>query len=411
MKIIALEAENVKCLKAVRIKPDGSPLVVIGGENEAGKSAVLDSIQYGLGGASSIPSKPIREGQKKANIVLDLGDIKVARSLTKKGTNLVVKNKKGVVFSSPQAMLDKLRGDLAFDPEEFSRMDDRKQSEILKKLLGLCFDDVDAKGKKLFAERTEVNRRGKELKANIDSMTEHEGVPDNEVSVRELSDKCTKALEHNQKIATAQKELEITLDELDREEDRIITMTEELAKAKNHAIELKKTIDQNGVAIEKMELIDTEAINLKISSAEDINRKVRENKSYTKIDEELTELRKQSKSLTNQIDKIEEEKTSALANAKFPIDGLGLGEDGVIFEGIPFNQCSQAQRIRVSVAMGLAMNPELKILLIREGSLLDSKNLAMIAEMAEKADAQIWIERVGKGSECSIIIEDGEIKE
>ena len=79
------------------------------------------------------------------------------------------------------------------------------------------------------------------------------------------------------------------------------------------------------------------------------------------------------------------------------------------FEDIPFVQCSAAQRIRVSVAIGLAMNPELRVLLIREGSLLDKKNLALIAKMAEDADAQIWIERVSRGKECQIIIHDGEV--
>ena len=129
MKIIALEAENVKHLRVVNINPDGS-LVVIGGDNAQGKTCVLDAIEYALNGASSIPVKPIRHGQTKARVVLDLGDIVVTRTFTAKGTNLIVKNKDGAIFPSPQAMLDKLVGELSFDPLEFSKMDAKKQSEV-----------------------------------------------------------------------------------------------------------------------------------------------------------------------------------------------------------------------------------------------------------------------------------------
>ena len=98
-----------------------------------------------------------------------------------------------------------------------------------------------------------------------------------------------------------------------------------------------------------------------------------------------------------------------MAEADFPIPGLAFDADGVTFNGIPFAQCSSAERLRVSVAMGIALNPKLKVLLIRDGSLLDDNNLAMIAEAAKEADAQVWIERVSKGEECSVIIEDGEV--
>ncbi len=101
MKIVALEVENVKYLRVVNIEPNGS-LVIVGGDNAAGKTSVLDSIEYALNGASSIPAKPIRNGQKKARVVLDWGDIQVTRTFTEKGTNLTVKNKDCATFASPQ---------------------------------------------------------------------------------------------------------------------------------------------------------------------------------------------------------------------------------------------------------------------------------------------------------------------
>lgn len=395
MKIIALEVENIKHLRVVNIKPDGS-LIVVGGDNAQGKTCVLDSIEYALHGAGTIPAKPIRTGQKKARVVLDLGDIIVTRTFTAKGTNLTVRNKDGATFASPQAMLDKLVGALTFDPLEFSKMDARKQTEVLKQLVGLDFDKVNAKHKSLFDQRTIVNRNGKKLKAQLDGMTKHDGVPDTEVSVQELGTKYRDALEHNQKIA--------------RDRDTLLTEENELKQLEKRVAVLKKSIKQRKKDLGEVEEIDAEAIHKQMADAEKINLQVRENKEYNELDQELIELREQSGSLTTQMTKITEKKAADLANTKFPIKGLAIDDDGVAFEGIPFVQCSAAQRIRISVAIGLAMNPKLRVLLIREGSLLDAKNLAMVAKMADKAGAQIWIERVSKGKECQVIIENGEIK-
>ncbi len=396
MKIIALEAENVKHLKVVNIKPDGS-LVVIGGDNEQGKTCVLDAIEYALSGAGSVPPKPIRIGQKKARVVLDLGEIEVIRIFTEKGTNLTVKNKDGATFASPQAMLDKLVGELTFDPLEFSKMDTKKQSEVLKKLVGLDFDKMNAKYKNLFDQRAVVNRQGKETKANLDSMDKHDGMPDTEVSIKELGEKYSKALEHNQQIL--------------RSRDMLRTEKEELEQLEKRVVDLKKSIKQKLKGLTGIEEIDAKSLHVQMGEAENLNTKIRENQASFMVNEKLLELREQSKSLNTQMGKITDDKAKFLAKAKFPIEGLAIDDDGVTFEGIPFVQCSSAQRIRISVAIGLAMNPKLRVLLIREGSLLDSKNLAAIAEMATKANAQIWIERVSRGKECSVIIENGEILE
>lgn len=398
MKIVALEAENVKYLRVVNIKPDGS-LVVIGGDNSEGKSCILDSIEYALSGASSVPSKPIRAGQKKARIVLDLGDIQVTRTFNKKGTNLVVKNKDGATFSSPQSMLSELLGELAFDPLEFSRMDSKKQAEVLKQLVGLDFDKVDAQYKKLFDQRTIVNRHGKELKANLDNMTRYDDIPNQEVSIKELGAKYAKAIEHNQRIEIDHRELKSKVDKLQRLEKEIKVLRADIKK-RQKALEGTE------------EMIDAKTIHSQMADAESINLRVRENITYSKVDQELIELRRQSGSLSTQMTKITDKKTKDLVKAKFPIEGLAIDDDeGVTFEDIPLTQCSSAQQIRISVAIGLAMNPKLRVLLIREGSLLDEKNLAMIAKMAEDADAQIWLERVSKGKECSVILEEGSVVE
>lgn len=116
--------------------------------------------------------------------------------------------------------------------------------------------------------------------------------------------------------------------------------------------------------------------------------------------------------MTKNLSDIDKAKQDKLANAKLPIEDLSFDESGVYYKGIPFKQASSAEALRVSVAMGIAMNPELKILLIRDGSLLDNDNLKAISEMAFDSGHQIWLEKVSENDEeCSIIISDGSVKE
>ncbi|UCG02456.1 MAG: AAA family ATPase [Candidatus Heimdallarchaeota archaeon] len=403
MKIIALEAENIKYLKVVNIKPDGS-LVVVGGDNAQGKTCVLDSIEYALHGAGSIPSKPIRDGEKKARVVVDLGDIRVIRTFTENGTRLVVKNKDGAVFPSPQAMLDKLVGELTFDPLEFSRMDGKKQANVLKQLVGLNFDSLNDEYNTIFNKRTEVNNRGKALKSQLDGIPEYDNLPDKEVQVSELIDKLEKANDRNRYNQSQRYELDLAEANLVNLEAEMVTLREKIKKSKQQITKLRSEVSS-------LSDVDVDKLHTQIRSAETTNIKIRERQKRNKLAEQVNGLREQFSQLTHKLEEIKWQKQNMLESAKFPIQGLALNENGVTFRDIPFDQCSAAQRIKISVAMGLAMNPKLKVLLIREGSLLDKKNLAMIAKIAQKADAQIWLERVSRGKECSVIIENGMIKE
>ena len=306
MKIVSLEAENVKHLKAVHIKPDGSA-VIIGGDNEQGKTCVLDSIEYALHGAGSIPAKPIRSGQKKARVVLDLGNLVVIRTFTSKGTNLTVKNKDGATFASPQAMLDELVGELSFDPLEFSKMDARKQAEVLKQLVGLDFDSLNAKYKKFFDERTAVNREGKALKASLDQMMKHDDIPDKEVSISELSKEYANAVENNQGIIFKQHELDA--------DDK------ELAALKKRVAVLTKSVKDKKAAIINTKKLDSQAIKTKMDKAEQTNSCVRSNRMYDEVDTQVSDLRKKSMSLTGKITDLVDKKSDMLEKASFQSKG------------------------------------------------------------------------------------------
>jgi energy-coupling factor transporter ATP-binding protein EcfA2 len=185
MRIVSLTAENIKRLRAVSIKPDGS-IVEITGRNGAGKSSVLDAIAMALGGKTAQPSKPMRHGSSRAEVVVDLGELIVRRTWTADDkTYLSVESADGAKFPSPQAILDKLVGQLAFDPLAFSRMAPRDQVATLKQVAGLDFTKLDQRRQETFDRRTGINRELASAEAMLKTMP-IVAAPDQEVSITEL---------------------------------------------------------------------------------------------------------------------------------------------------------------------------------------------------------------------------------
>jgi ATPase subunit of ABC transporter with duplicated ATPase domains len=158
----------------------------------------------------------------------------------------------------------------------------------------------------------------------------------------------------------------------------------------------------------KAAAIDPAPIKERMAKAEEINRQVRANRTYKETEAKAAEYKKQADDLTKQIEAIDEDKEKQLKAAKFPVDGLSFDSEGVLYNGVPFGQASQAERIRVSVSIAAALNPKLRIALIRDGSLLDSESMKLLNELAAEKDMQIWIESVMDEKEPGcIFIEDG----
>lgn len=169
----------------------------------------------------------------------------------------------------------------------------------------------------------------------------------------------------------------------------------------------------NAKRAEVLELKDenTAAIREQMAQADEINSRVRSNRQHAEESAKLAALQKKSRALDSRLDVLKAEKHKLIRDAKYPLEGLSLSDDGIMFGGIPFSQASAAEQLRVSMSIALAMNPQLRVCLIRDGSLLDKKALEAVATMAKDSDAQVWIERVGEGKECQVVIEDGHVKE
>ena len=59
--------------------------------------------------------------------------------------------------------------------------------------------------------------------------------------------------------------------------------------------------------------------------------------------------------------------------------------------------------------MAVALNPKLKVVLVRDGSLLDDNSLELVAELAKVSGHQVWMEIVDTSGEVGVYIEDGQV--
>jgi DNA repair exonuclease SbcCD ATPase subunit len=420
MIIHELRSKNVKRLKAVSFKPDGS-LIIVGGDNGNGKSSFLDSIKYAVGGKKAHPTRPVREGANRAEIFIDMGDYTIECTITPAGRHVVkVYNAEGVEQRSPQALLDKLYDDLTFDPLEFNLMDKWARLKNLKKLVGLDFTEMDEKRAEIYAHRTQINRQLKESRVQYEELPEYPEAGFEQEGVEAVSKQLKEAEEHNSKyrelIGSAEKKrdkIKINLEKIGHLNEKIDFLIGERDALLKEQVDLDDGVMNDERAAEEHGEKDPSEIMEAFSKIHKQNEKVQANIVALAKREEVKSLEKIADTLTKQINEIDECKNNSMAKAVFPIKGLSFSSEGVLYNNIPYEQCAQSEQLRISVAMGLAMNPMLRVLLIRDGSLLDKNNRKLVAEMAAEADppAQVWMECVGKDEDSTIIIEDGMIQE
>lgn len=412
MKIVELRAERFKRLSAVEISPAGD-VVIISGKNGAGKSSVLDAIWLALGGApaakDSGTTRPVKDGEVDAFVRLDLGEITVTRKWTADGgSSLTVEGAKGKKFSSPQTLLDSLVGSLSFDPLAFSRMSPKDQRKALTEAVKLDFDPdaLDAQRKELYDERTAANRELKTLEARLSSMpVPKAGIPEEEESLSDLLGELKAANAEIERQAQERRKLEEMRARATALKEQIDHLRAELAALAEQGKAQSALVDSLG------ECPAIAGIEQRINSIQETNAVVRAAREYRTVKAMADKVRKESEALTQKMEALEQEKSQGFERAQFPVKGLAFDAEGVVFNGIPFQQCSSAEQVRIAVAVAAALNPKIRVIRIADGSLLDSASMAEIERLAKEHDMQIWIERVDESGGVGIVIEDGAVRE
>lgn len=406
MKIVSLTAENIKRLTAVHIEPAGN-VVTVSGKNGAGKTSVLDSIYWALAGASGIQGKPIRHGETEARITLDLGEVIVTRFFEKGEeddftTKLEVKSADGAKFPSPQKMLDQMLGALSFDPLQFARMAPKDQAvQVQGFVKGFDFAATEAAIKADYDERREVNRKAKEARAaaaRIELPTgERPALVDEEVLIARIAS----AGKHNEEIAARRMRREAVFNEIKAIVQKLDTLQAERQT-------LQERLDS---APQLPDPIEVDSLVAELEAARKSNALAHAWESADGFIAEAEAHENHAEALTAAIEERDLARRQAIAKAKIPGPNVSLTPEGVVtLNGIPFDQASSAEKLRASIALAMAANPKLRVILARDASLLDSDSMAILTEMAQENDCQVWIETVADAGSVGFVIENGKLK-
>lgn len=405
MQLKALKVKNFKKIKEVSIKVKDENVIIIAGLNGQGKTSTLDALWALLDwkkATHEIP-RPIREGQNSANVFADLGDMKVEREwkkTEKKGTTtkLTVSSKKPGL--SPQALLDSFIGKLSFDPLVFARMNPKEQLfEFLNVLdLDIDLEQLDKDRASFYEDRTLKGRERDKSKAQFEAME----TVDNDVEVKRIN------------TAAISKELE----EAYNLNNNIDNITNEVQRIDAQVLEFEKKIavlktqsEKQGKWLKENKKVDTEKLQSEIENANEINNQADEYDRYFKLEKEYKYLDKEYEDYTSKIAKIDFTKTEAVRKADMPIEGLGVNYETLLFNDIPFIQLADSEKLKVSLAIAMKLNPGLKVIRITDGSLLDSENEKVIEKMAKKFGYLVLMEKVGEDIDTKFIIREGEIKD
>lgn len=409
MKISNIHIENFKRISELDVAP-GTHLFIVGGKNGNGKSSLLDAVSAAFGGKKSLPDRPIRDGAEAGEIVIKLDSGHIVRSDLKGGVT-VSKDVDGRLakLSSPQALLDAMRGSLAMDPLAFLRQDPKAQAKTVRELSGCDTTAIEADGKAAAEARTIIGRAVDSLVAQLKAAPEDAEAPAEPVDTATLAADLEAETRKSAAKAKAAQESERLVQVATAAEAKIEAARVVLAKAIAESERASSAAHQAAVAAESMPDGNTIIVTARLSGASEHNRRHAAAVARRALVEKMRAASAEHERLDAQVKAKRDEYRATIAAAKMPVDGLAFGSDGLTFRDIPLSQVSSAEQLRVSLAVASALAPQLRTILIREGSLLDTDSLAEVAAFCEANDLQVLMERVGHGDECSIVMHDGRV--
>lgn len=418
VKINSLEIENVKRIKAVKLEPSQSGLTIIGGNNNQGKTSVLDSIAWALGGNHFRPANATREGSViPPNIHITLSNGLVVE---RKGKNSDLKVTDPTGGKAGQTLLNSFIEQLALDLPKFMNASDKEKADTLLRIIGVGEElyKLEDEEKRLYNERLVVGRVADQKDKFAKEQEFYEDAPSELVSASELIKKQQEILAKNgenqrkrDKVDLITSQQTIKAGKIAQLESQIATLTTALEEERAAKAELDK--DLVIAQTDALSLVDesTEELKRNIEQIEEINRKVRANLDKAKAEDDAKEEKSKYDALSAKIEEVRNAKTKLLENANLPLQGLSVDDGVLMYKGQPWENMSGSEQLIVSTAIVRKLNPQCGFVLMDKLEQMDMDTLKDFGNWLNNEGLQAIATRVSKGDECSIIIEDGYVVE
>jgi DNA repair exonuclease SbcCD ATPase subunit len=407
IKINKLEIENVKRVKAVRIEPSANGLTIIGGNNNQGKTSVIDSIAWALGGNKYKPSQATRDGSvtpPNLHMVMSNGLI-----IERKGKNSDLKVIDPSGQRGGQGLLDSFVEELAINLPKFMDSSNKEKANILLQIIGVGerLFELEQHENEIYNKRRTIGQIADQKKKFADEQTYFADAPKELVSASELIQQQQAILAINgenqrkrQNVRMLEQQHYAQTQEVERlsnllqvAQDKLETLTADLGVANTDALTL---LDES-----------TEKLEQSITQVDEINRKVRANFDKDKAEQDAAEYRNQYDVMSAEIDDIRKEKSDLLHNADLPLSGLSVEDGELIYNGQRWDNMSGSDQLKVSTAIVRKLKPSCGFILLDKLEQMDMVTLNEFGKWLEEEGLQAIATRVSTGDECSIIIHDG----
>lgn len=415
--ITSLEAENVKRIKAVALTPAPTGLTLVGGNNNQGKTSVLDALAWALGGDRFRPDAAVRDGaMAPAHLKVTLSNGVIVERKGKNST-LTVTDPTG--RRSGQQLLNAFIEPLALDLPRFMEASDREKADILLKIIGIGTElhTRDLEIKSLYDKRTFTGQLAQQKKHFAEELIYYPDAPEEPVSASDLIRQQQEILARNgenqrkrnqlDKLIDEKNQLNFTLRDLD---EKIEDLKEEYKQTQAKFTDLEKQIFQARKSAAQLQDESTAELEASIRDIEETNQKVRANLEKARAEDEAARYASDYDKLTEAITQKRADRMALLNGADLPLPELSVEDGALTYKEKHWRDMSGSDQLRVATAIIRRLNPDCGFVLLDKLEQMDMTTLAEFGRWLESEGLQAIATRVSTGSECQIIIEDGMVK-
>lgn len=411
VKINSLELENVKRIKAVKLEPSPNGLTVIGGKNGQGKTSVLDSIAWALGGDRYRPSAAQRDGSvipPTLHITLSNGLV-----VERKGKNADLKVIDPNGRKSGQQLLNEFISQLALDLPRFMEANNKDKANILLQIIGVGdkLFELERREKELYNQRHAVGQIADQKRKFAAEMVFYPDAPAELVSASELIRQQQDILARNaenQRKRENMRSIEMKAESLQSDIDRLRTEMQHLESQLTTALADLEIARKDALFLQDESTAELEK---NIAEIDEINVKVRANLDKERAEDDTKEYAAQYNVLTAQLDDVREEKLALLNGAELPLSGLSVEDGELTYNGHKWDSVSGSDQLKIATAIARKINPQCGFVLVDKLEQMDIDTLREFGSWLEGEGLQVIATRVSTGDECSVIIEDGYVKD
>lgn len=409
--ITALEAENVKRIKAVALTPAPTGLTLVGGNNNQGKTSVLDALAWALGGDRFRPNAAQRDGAvAPAHLKVTLSNGVIVERKGKNST-LTVTDPTG--RRSGQQLLNAFIEPLALDLPRFMEASDKEKADILLRIIGIGTElhVRDLEIKSLYDKRTFTGQLAQQKKHFAEELISYPDAPEEPVSASDLIRQQQEILARNGENQRLRQNLNLLEDKARTLADRRVQLEQTLAQLVKEQDEVNESLCTARKSAENLQDESTAELEASIRGIEETNRKVRANLEKSRAEDEAARYASDYDKLTEAITQKRADRMALLNGADLPLPELSVEDGALTYKGKHWRDMSGSDQLWVAAAIVRRLNPDCGFVLLDKLEQMDMTTLTEFGRWLEAEHLQAIATRVSTGSECQIIIEDGMVKD